>query len=29
VLAAVFGCEVTVEKSPTTHRPVVQLTWRV
>ncbi|MEK7701215.1 MAG: ABC transporter ATP-binding protein [candidate division NC10 bacterium] len=29
VLAAVFGCEVTVEKSPTTRRPVVQLTWRV
>ncbi len=28
VLAAVFGCEVTVEKSLTTRRPVVQLTWR-
>ncbi len=29
VLAAVFGCEVTVEKNPTTRRPVVHLTWRV
>jgi iron complex transport system ATP-binding protein len=28
-LAAVFGCEVTVEKSPTTRRPHVQLAWRV
>jgi len=26
-LTAVFGCEVTVEKSPTTHRPHVQLVW--
>lgn len=26
-LAAVFGCEVTVEKSPTTRRPVVQIAW--
>ena len=29
VLATVFGCEVTVEKSPITRRPIVQLTWRV
>ena len=29
VLAAVFGCEVAVEKNQTTRRPVVQLTWRV
>ncbi len=29
VLAAVFGCEVPVEKTPTTSRPVVQLAWRV
>jgi len=28
LLAAVFGCEVTVEKSPTTRRPVVQIAWR-
>ena len=28
VLAAVFGCEVTVEKSPTTRRPHVQIAWR-
>jgi len=28
-LAAVFGCEVTVEKNPTTRRPHVQLAWRV
>jgi ABC-type cobalamin/Fe3+-siderophores transport system ATPase subunit len=26
-LAAVFGCDVTVEKSPTTCRPHVQLVW--
>jgi len=26
-LTAVFGCEVTVEKSPTTRRPHVQLVW--
>ncbi len=29
LLGAVFACEVTVEKSATTRRPVVQLTWRV
>lgn len=29
VLAAVFGCEVTVEKSPTTRRPLVQIAWRL
>jgi len=29
LLAAAFGCEVTVEKHPATRRPVVQPTWRV
>jgi iron complex transport system ATP-binding protein len=29
LLAAAFGCEVTVEKHPVTRRPVVQPTWRV
>lgn len=29
LLAAAFACEVTVDKHPTTRRPVVQLTWRV
>ena len=28
LLATAFGCEVTVEKHPTTRRPVVQPTWR-
>jgi iron complex transport system ATP-binding protein len=27
VLAAVFGCEVAVEKNPITRRPVVQIAW--
>lgn len=27
VLAAVFGCDVTVEKNPTTRRPAVQIAW--
>jgi iron complex transport system ATP-binding protein len=29
LLGSAFGCEVTVDKHPTTRRPVVQLTWRV
>jgi len=28
LLAAVFGCEVVVDKSETTRRPIVRLTWR-
>jgi len=28
LLASVFGCEVVVDKSETTRRPVVRLTWR-
>ena len=28
LLAAVFGCEVVVDKSETTRRPVVRLTWK-
>jgi iron complex transport system ATP-binding protein len=27
LLSTVFGCEVTVEKNPTTRRPVVQIAW--
>lgn len=27
-LETVFGCPVTVEKNPTTHRPAVQIAWR-
>ena len=28
LLASVFGCEVVVDKSETTRRPIVRLTWR-
>ena len=28
LLASVFGCEVVVDKSEATRRPVVRLTWR-
>jgi hypothetical protein len=29
LLGSVFGCGVVVDKSETTRRPVVRLTWRV